>query len=834
MFSVAALHPHVEAPSKTHTCLQFPTKVICLFLFGWAYLLFGGAVFSHFELPHERRAERQYIEAIENATIRGNFTDLQVEVLHELLAQLRVLGSETATIGQIDWSFIGATFFALTAVTTIGYGKLAPKTLSGQIFCLMYSIVGIPLVFYMFAYLGSRLMDIIGFRISSLREGSEFKRKQLQNEAVVLPMFVALFIAGLLICTFALYYHYTEPWTYFEAFYFCFFTMTTTGFGDYAPTSSNDVLALVLQGFGLFLSLSVYSYLLNVAILLFTRLVHYFAQHGLSRMDIEGKGHIGPAEVFYYCLGRTKEQRLQYQANLLHRLFQQDMDQTVRVEILDNWGNAIALGHRNLRLPRGLKVYVMLGGPFAGKSTMCKLLAEKYNLELIDVERLLLLEILAETGHGRAIEALVQHGCVLPKQLVLDLIITRVSKLPRDSACIIDGFPVDANQAQYFEQEFKYAERVFLLKCSDERLAQHHRMQDKTVSHGLRTLLGSRLQPVSDTAAQLAKAQMGETLGSPLVDSFQEETSLSSSTCSSSARDEQEEQQGEFEHGYTVKEPDHQRRRTVSFPSADTEGQLLNRALWRQKAHNMSIDENTGAEPHMQRSDVLDEPDSPFVKSNSAENEPNRASSSSPVLSSRMAKRRSANELRRAATEVGYAPPDSSVFFKDWLREVKNTSPTTPKKKWRRNYMSPLRRQRLLSTQNIVHHPDGIFEELNDHLIERWKENRGGLREYFRSRLHEIDAETSIEETFASLCAAFESGADSALLDDLMTMPGTFAIPGISYPPATSPSTPQNLSREGSLRSRRTSRADKNSAFDAWIVHNELQRQPLSEELHAL
>ena len=50
----------------------------------------------------------------------------------------------------------------------IGYGWIAPKTQAGQIFTVVYSIVGIPLVFYMFAYLGRKLMDVIGFRISRL------------------------------------------------------------------------------------------------------------------------------------------------------------------------------------------------------------------------------------------------------------------------------------------------------------------------------------------------------------------------------------------------------------------------------------------------------------------------------------------------------------------------------------------------------------------------------------------------------------------------------------------------------------------------------------------
>ena len=92
--------------------------------------------------------------------------------------------------------------------------------------------------FYMFAYLGRKLMDVIGFRIAryrrfhalasssfcrrttdtlpsllvlpSLREGREFKRKQLQEGALGLPMLVAITLAVSIMLLFALPYHYSS------------------------------------------------------------------------------------------------------------------------------------------------------------------------------------------------------------------------------------------------------------------------------------------------------------------------------------------------------------------------------------------------------------------------------------------------------------------------------------------------------------------------------------------------------------------------------------------------------------------------------------------------
>ena len=66
-------------------------------------------------------------------------------------------------------------------------------------------------------------------------------------------------------------------------------------------------------------------------------------------------------------------------------------------------------------------------------------------------------------------------------------------QLPANAACILDGFPLEVHQARMLEKECKYAERVFLLQCSDEVAEERLYKQDRTVTFGLRSLLGSRL-----------------------------------------------------------------------------------------------------------------------------------------------------------------------------------------------------------------------------------------------------------------------------------------------------------------------------------------------------
>ncbi|VBB29262.1 unnamed protein product [Acanthocheilonema viteae] len=56
--------------------------------------------------------------------------------------------------GPVKWSFGSSVFFSWTAITTIGYGHIVPRTNEGRIACLMYALLGIPLILVTIADIG--------------------------------------------------------------------------------------------------------------------------------------------------------------------------------------------------------------------------------------------------------------------------------------------------------------------------------------------------------------------------------------------------------------------------------------------------------------------------------------------------------------------------------------------------------------------------------------------------------------------------------------------------------------------------------------------------------
>ncbi len=65
-------------------------------------------------------------------------------------------------------------------------------------------------------------------------------------------------MAGALVLTGTLFYWRFEDWTIIESLYFCIVTLTTVGYGDFAPTSPGTqifTIVYILTGFGVLVAL---------------------------------------------------------------------------------------------------------------------------------------------------------------------------------------------------------------------------------------------------------------------------------------------------------------------------------------------------------------------------------------------------------------------------------------------------------------------------------------------------------------------------------------------------------------------------------------------------
>jgi len=83
-----------------------------------------------------------------------------MEIFNFILIAYTVIGA--AIFQWIDESIANepwheAIFFTFSTITTIGYGRVVPKSTPSKIFCIFYIFFGVPLAFFVLSNLGRKL-----------------------------------------------------------------------------------------------------------------------------------------------------------------------------------------------------------------------------------------------------------------------------------------------------------------------------------------------------------------------------------------------------------------------------------------------------------------------------------------------------------------------------------------------------------------------------------------------------------------------------------------------------------------------------------------------------
>jgi hypothetical protein len=169
-----------------------------------AYTLLGASIFHHFEMPYEkhiRNVTSHRVQALKSKVIdelwtmamdNATFTDFDQWAGHANAGMNSIIKDVFIDYtknymtpddiingtGPTKWSFGSSIFFSWTAITTIGYGHIVPRTLAGRISCLLYALFGIPLILVTIADMGRFLSSgIVWVHVMFRRSRKSFSRK---------------------------------------------------------------------------------------------------------------------------------------------------------------------------------------------------------------------------------------------------------------------------------------------------------------------------------------------------------------------------------------------------------------------------------------------------------------------------------------------------------------------------------------------------------------------------------------------------------------------------------------------------------------------------------
>ncbi|XP_039993761.1 potassium channel subfamily K member 17 [Xiphias gladius] len=184
------------------------------------------------------------------------------------------------------WKFTSSALFAATVVTTIGYGNMSPSSTAGQIFCVFFALFGIPLNLVVLNRVG-KYMLVIERNISDFLEG---KTRQRICTRFFVHLVSYLSGAALFFTVPMIVFQLHEGWTYSQAIYYCFITLSTIGFGDFVADNNPDKVYpewySILMATWIFFGLAWLALLINHSIDILERLnTHFKQQWGRQRQE---------------------------------------------------------------------------------------------------------------------------------------------------------------------------------------------------------------------------------------------------------------------------------------------------------------------------------------------------------------------------------------------------------------------------------------------------------------------------------------------------------------------------------------------------------------------
>lgn len=156
-----------------------------------------------------------------------------------------------------NWDLTSSIFLSFQVIGSVGYGYAPPRTTGGQIFCMFFAFVGIPLL--LTAALGIAYLMIGGaehLRRCCIRDAGpkDAAKVHIIRTAII---FVSIFVMFILIPA-GILTSLEKEWTYGDAVYFCLTSVISIGFADFIPGTdwSTDLRNIYRLGVGFWLIIS--------------------------------------------------------------------------------------------------------------------------------------------------------------------------------------------------------------------------------------------------------------------------------------------------------------------------------------------------------------------------------------------------------------------------------------------------------------------------------------------------------------------------------------------------------------------------------------------------
>jgi len=183
-----------------------------------------------------------------------------------------------------------------------------------------------------------------------------------------------------------------------------------------------------------------------------------------------------------------------------------------------------------------MRKYIIMGPQGCGKGTQARLLAEAYDLTHFAVGDIFRWNIQAHTKLAARIQRIMAEGKLVPDEIVEEIITRRLEQHNWNFGFIIDGFPRNANQAEFFLESYDVDAVIYLdvpdavtreralarRKCADCGL-DYNLMHHRPEKEGVCDVCGGQLVSRGDDTVEALEARLHDfnTKTKPTLDLFE-------------------------------------------------------------------------------------------------------------------------------------------------------------------------------------------------------------------------------------------------------------------------------------------------------------------------
>ena len=99
-------------------------------------------------------------------------------------------------------------------------------------------------------------------------------------------------------------------------------------------------------------------------------------------------------------------------------------------------------------------IIIMLGAPASGKGSVAEILSNKYDIPAISTGDIFRKNIAEKTELGEKAQTYMNKGLLVPDDITVNMITSRLKEPDVKNGVILDGFPRTVNQAELLDKIF--------------------------------------------------------------------------------------------------------------------------------------------------------------------------------------------------------------------------------------------------------------------------------------------------------------------------------------------------------------------------------------------